>query len=59
VRSDLVVVFAAPLLGLLWAYLDGSGLAGFAGATVLAAGVLFWLTQLLGSDPLPPPRRRD
>jgi hypothetical protein len=42
----------------LWAYLDGSGPAGFAGATVLAAGVLFWLTQLLGSDPLPPSRRR-
>jgi hypothetical protein len=59
VRSDLVVVFAAPLLGLLWAYLDGSGPAGFGSATVLAAGVLFWLTQLLGSDPLPPPRRRD
>ena len=59
VRSDLVVVFAAPVLGLLWAYLDGSGTAGFAGATVLSAGVLFWLTQLLGSDPLPPSRRRD
>jgi hypothetical protein len=57
VRSDLVVVFAAPLLGLLWGYLDGSGPAGFAAATVLSAGVLFWLTQLLGSDPSPPSRR--
>jgi hypothetical protein len=57
VRSDVVVVFAAPLLGLLWAYLDGSGPAGFVVAAVLAAGLLFWLTQLLGSDPSPPSRR--
>jgi hypothetical protein len=57
VRSDLVVVFAAPLLGLLWAYLDGSGTAGFGFATVLAAVLLFWVTQLLGSDPSPPSRR--
>jgi hypothetical protein len=57
VRGDAVVVFAAPLLGLLWAYLDGSGLAGFAGATVLAAAATFWVTQLFGSDPSPPSRR--
>jgi hypothetical protein len=57
VRSDLVVVFAAPLLGLVWAYVDGSGPAGFGFATALAAVVLFWLSQLLGSDPAPPPRR--
>lgn len=56
VRSDLVPVFAAPLLGLLWAYVDESGVAGFAAATAVAAAVLFWLTQLLGSDPNPPPR---
>ncbi|MGY1615784.1 DUF3592 domain-containing protein [Geodermatophilus sp. SYSU D00691] len=56
VRSDVVVVIAAPVLGLLWAYLDGSGTAGFVFATVLAAAVLFWLAQLLGSDPSPPPR---
>jgi len=56
VRSDLVPVFAAPLLGLLWAYVDESGVAGFAVATGVAAAVLFWLTQLLGSDPRPPPR---
>ena len=56
VRGDVVVLIAAPLLGLLWAYFDSSGVGGFAVATLLAAAVLFWLTQLLGSDPDPPPR---
>lgn len=56
VRSDVVVVAAAPLLGLLWAYLDGSGVGGFVVAGVLSAAVLFWLTELAGSDPAPPPR---
>jgi hypothetical protein len=56
VRADVVVAVAAPLLGLLWAYVDGSGVAGFVLATVMAAAVLFWLPQLLGSDPDPPQR---
>jgi hypothetical protein len=56
VRGDLVPVVIAPVLGLLWAYLDGAGPGGFAVATVLAAGVLFWLSQLFGSDPAPPDR---
>ena len=56
VRADAVVVFAAPLLGLLWAYVDSSGAAGFAAATALSAVVLFWLFQLLGSDPQVPAR---
>ena len=56
VRSDVVVIAAAPLLGLLWAYLDESGVGGFVVATLLAAAVLFWLTQLIGSDPAPPDR---
>jgi hypothetical protein len=58
VRGDLVPVLMAPVLGILWAYLDGAGPGGFAVATALAAGVLFWLPQLLGSDPAPPPRDR-
>lgn len=57
VRSDVVVVVASPVLGLLWAFMDGSGAVGFALATAVAAGVLFWLPQLMGSDPAPP--RRD
>jgi hypothetical protein len=58
VRGDLVPVLIAPVLGILWAYLDSAGPGGFAVATVLAAGVLFWLAQLLGSDPAPPDRAR-
>jgi hypothetical protein len=30
---------------------DTSGVAGFLVATAMAAAVLFWLPQLLGSDP--------
>jgi hypothetical protein len=56
VRGDLVPVLIAPVLGILWAYLDSAGPGGFAVATALAAGVLFWLAQLLGSDPAPPAR---
>jgi hypothetical protein len=50
-RVDAVVVGAAPLLGLLWAYVDRSGASGFAVATALAAVVSFWAFQVLGSDP--------
>ncbi len=52
-RGDVVVVALAPVVGLLWAYLDGSGPAGFAVATALAAVVLFWVPQVLGSAPAP------
>jgi hypothetical protein len=50
-RADGVFPFGAPLLGVLWAYVDSSGIAGFLVATALSAVVLFWLPQLLGSDP--------
>jgi hypothetical protein len=53
-RADGVLPFLAPVLGLLWAYVDSSGLLGFLTATVLSAAVLFWLPQLLGSDPRAP-----
>jgi hypothetical protein len=55
-RSDAVALVVAPVLGLLWAFLDGSGAGGFAVATAVAAGLLWWLPQLLGSDPAPPDR---
>ena len=51
VRADGVLPFLAPALGLLWAYVGEGGLGAFTVATALAAGVLFWLPQLLGSDP--------
>lgn len=50
-RSDAVFVMAAPFLGLLWAYVNGAGPVGFAVATVLLAGVLFWVPSIYGSDP--------
>lgn len=50
-RADGVLPFLAPVLGLLWAYVDGSGPRGFVVATALAAAVLFWVPQWLGSDP--------
>lgn len=52
-RGDAVAVVLAPVLGLLWAYVDGSGPAGFVLASVLLAAVLFWLPQQLGSSPAP------
>ena len=55
-RADSVVVVGAPLLGLVWAYVDGSGPAGFVVASVLAAAVLFWFPQQLGSTPATAPR---
>jgi hypothetical protein len=50
-RADGVVPFLAPVLGLLWAYVDSSGFGGFLLASALSAAVLFWVPQLLGSDP--------
>jgi hypothetical protein len=55
-RADGVLPFLAPVLGLLWAYVDSSGVPGFLVATALSAAVLFWVPQLLGSDPRAPGR---
>jgi hypothetical protein len=55
-RADGVFPFLAPVLGVLWAYVDSSGVEGFVVATLLSAAVLFWLPQLLGSDPRAPGR---
>lgn len=49
--GDVALVLPAPVLGLVWAYLDGSGVAGFAIGTALVASVLFWLPGVFGSDP--------
>lgn len=50
-RVDAALVVVAPLLGLLWAYVDGSGTGGFLASTLLMLGILLWLPALLGSDP--------
>jgi uncharacterized protein DUF3592 len=55
-RADGVLPFLAPVLGLLWSYVDSSGPQGFLTVTALSAAVLFWLPQLLGSDPRAPGR---
>jgi hypothetical protein len=49
--GDVSFVLLAPILGLLWAYVDRSGTAGFLVATALVASVLFWLPGVFGSDP--------
>ncbi|MCA0144407.1 DUF3592 domain-containing protein [Blastococcus sp. LR1] len=56
VRVDAVPAVAAPLLGLVWAWVDDGGVASFAGATALSAVLIFWLFQRLGSDPEAPAR---
>lgn len=56
-RADGVLPFLAPVLGLLWSYVDSSGVGGFVLATALSAAVLFWLPQWLGSDPRATSRR--
>lgn len=53
-RADAAGLFFAPLLGLLWAYNDESGGAGFFIATAISVGVLFWLPSIFGSDPTGP-----
>ncbi len=49
--GDVALVLPAPLLGILWAYVDSSGPSGFGIATALVASVLFWLPGVFGSDP--------
>ncbi|TDQ05698.1 hypothetical protein [Labedaea rhizosphaerae] len=50
-RVDAVACIAAPFIGLLWAYADQSGFAGWLGATVLTASAAFWVWAIRGSDP--------
>lgn len=50
-RGDIALVLAAPLLGLLWAYLDETGAAGFWVSTAVFVGVLSWIPSLYASDP--------
>jgi hypothetical protein len=50
-RADGAVLAAAPVAGLLWAYLDNGGPATWAAATALAAGLLVWLPTVTGTDP--------
>lgn len=50
-RVDLVLALPAPMVGLLWAFLAGGGVASWAGATAVAAAVGVWTGAYRGSDP--------
>ncbi|MDQ3990240.1 MAG: hypothetical protein M3291_13800, partial [Actinomycetota bacterium] len=50
-RNDLVLVVPAPFIGLFWVFLDGGGVATWAGATMLVAALGLWWAALRGSDP--------
>ena len=50
-RADAGLLAAAPLLGLLWAYVDDGGRVSWLLATTIAGAVLFWLPTVRGSDP--------
>jgi len=50
-RADAGLLAAAPLLGLLWAYVDDGGRMSWLLATTIAGAVLFWLPTVRGSDP--------
>ncbi|MGH3932719.1 MAG: hypothetical protein ACRDTF_22405 [Pseudonocardiaceae bacterium] len=50
-RADAALITPAPLVGLLWAFLDGGGVVTWACATALAAALALWWAALRGSDP--------
>lgn len=50
-RADAALLFGAPVLGLLWAYVDDGGRVSWLLATVLSAAALLWLPTVRGSDP--------
>jgi hypothetical protein len=50
-RADLPLLLPAPIVALLWTYLDGAGTATWAGTTALLAALGLWLAALRGSDP--------
>ncbi|MCX5042263.1 hypothetical protein OG921_03530 [Aldersonia sp. NBC_00410] len=41
----------APLLGVLWVFVAGGGIAAFAGATIVGACAAIWWSAIGGSDP--------
>jgi hypothetical protein len=50
-RADLPLLLPAPLVALLWTYVDGGGAGTWAAATALLAALALWLAALRGSDP--------
>lgn len=50
-RAGAGLLTLAPIVGLLWVFLDGGGLITWATATVLTAALALWWAALRGSDP--------
>ncbi len=50
-RADSVLLTPTPVVGLLWVYLDGGGLATWMYATAMAATLALWWAALHGTDP--------
>ena len=50
-RTDAGLLTPAPIVGLLWVFLDGGGGVTWACATALTATVALWWAALRGSDP--------
>jgi hypothetical protein len=50
-RADLPLLLPAPILALLWTYVDGAGIGTWAGTTALLGALGLWLAALRGSDP--------
>lgn len=50
-RADAGLIAAAPVLGVLWAYVDDGGRASLLLATVLSGAALLWVPTVRGSDP--------
>jgi hypothetical protein len=50
-RADAVLLTPAPIVGLLWTFLDGGGVVTWACATALTATLALWWSALRGSDP--------
>jgi hypothetical protein len=48
---DAALLVPAPLISLLWTYLDNSGLTGWLGATAITAAAALWWAAIRGSDP--------
>jgi hypothetical protein len=50
-RADAALLTPAPVIGLLWSFLDGGGILTWICATALSASVGLWWAAVHGSDP--------
>jgi hypothetical protein len=50
-RADLPLMIPAPLIALLWTYIDSAGIGTWAAMTALLAALGLWFAALRGSDP--------